>query len=159
MQKTIILFFVAALFHSALFSQTLKSYKIEDLVTRIGHPDTVWVVNFWATWCAPCVEELPVFEAIRKKKWRLPVKVLLISLDFKEDYPRKIQSFIRKRLIHSEVIWLNETDADRFCPKINTSWSGAIPATLLYYSDNNRSNFIQGKLSSQMIDSLLHTYP
>ena len=47
--------------------------------------DTVYVINFWATWCGPCVEEMPYFEQLHARMAEKPVKVLLVSMDFKKD--------------------------------------------------------------------------
>jgi thiol-disulfide isomerase/thioredoxin len=105
-------------------------YKINDLLSRIDQKDTAYVVNFWATWCKPCVEELPAFDSLTVSKSGLPVKVLLVSLDFKEDIDKKVKPFLSKRQVKSQVILLDETNGNEFVDKISPEWSGAIPATL-----------------------------
>src|SRR5690606_6809447 len=44
--------------------------------------DSIYVINFWATWCKPCIKELPAFEKIASEYADKKVKVLLVSLDF-----------------------------------------------------------------------------
>lgn len=94
--------------------------------------DTIYVVNFWATWCAPCVRELPVFEAIHEKYKEQKVKVLLVSLDFPSQLESRVIPFAERMQLKSEVILLNDTDSNRWIPLVSEEWTGAIPATIIY---------------------------
>lgn len=94
--------------------------------------DTTYIVNFWATWCAPCVKELPYFESIHKNYKDKKVKVLLISLDFPNKYESSLKPFILKHNLQSEVVALNDPDSNNWIPKIDEQWSGALPATLIF---------------------------
>src|SRR5690242_8519342 len=107
-------------------AQEIKIYKVSDLVKRISNPDTFYVVNFWATWCGPCVKELPEFDKVADAFNGKPVKILLMSMDFKEAYPKKILTAIKKKKLVHEVIWFNETNANEFIPKISNEWQGSI---------------------------------
>lgn len=104
--------------------------KIGDLLKLINRPDTQYVVNFWATWCKPCVEELPAFDSLLAVTGSSPVKILLVSLDFKEELENKVKPFLLKHQIRSECVLLDEVNGNDFVDKISPSWSGAIPATL-----------------------------
>ena len=97
----------------------------------------VHVINFWATWCKPCVKELPHFETIQKQYGDEDVKVILVSLDF-PDQKERLTHFIEKRNIQSEVLFLDDGDANSWIPKVDVSWSGAIPVTIIY-NDEKRS--------------------
>jgi len=94
--------------------------------------DTTYLVNFWATWCTPCVDELPAFERIRKEYERKNVKVLLVSLDFPRQLDSRLVPFLEKHGIGSEVVLLDDPDANKWIDKVDPEWSGAIPATLIY---------------------------
>lgn len=94
--------------------------------------DTTYIVNFWATWCVPCVAELPHFEAVSKKYRTDRVKVLLVSLDMPKMVDDKLLPFIAENKLESNVVLLKDPDANSWIPKIDTTWSGAIPATLIY---------------------------
>jgi len=97
--------------------------------------DTTYLVNFWASWCTPCVDELPAFEKISKEYGHDKVKVLLISLDFPKQIDSRLIPFIKKNGIQSEVLVLNDPDANNWINKVDAEWSGSIPATLIYNSN------------------------
>ena len=136
-------------------AQQIMAYKADDLVKRISNTDTFYVVNFWATWCGPCVKELPEFDKIRLAFSGKPVKILLVSLDFKDAYPKKIASAIKKKNLSHEVIWFNETNANEFIPKIDNRWQGSIPATLLSYKKMEYTNFFEGSIDASRLQVLI----
>jgi thiol-disulfide isomerase/thioredoxin len=100
--------------------------------------DTIYIVNFWATWCRPCVKELPAFEKLTSQYRSKKVKVLLVSLDFPETIDNRVIPFMVKNKIESQVVLLDDSDANSWIPKISESWSGAIPATLIYNKKERR---------------------
>jgi thiol-disulfide isomerase/thioredoxin len=112
-------------------SQNFKGVlKIGTLLDQIKSKDTTYIVNFWATWCKPCVEELPAFDSLYKQLSGQPVKVILVSLDFIEDLDKKVIPFLEKRQVKATCFLLDETNGNDFVNTISSSWSGAIPATL-----------------------------
>jgi thiol-disulfide isomerase/thioredoxin len=94
--------------------------------------DTTYLVNFWASWCTPCVEELPAFERVGENYRQQKVKVLLVSLDFPGQIETRLVPFLHSNEIRSEVLVLNDPDANKWINSVDPSWSGAIPATLIY---------------------------
>lgn len=138
------------------YSQDIAAYKADDLLRRVEKGgDTMFVINFWATWCGPCIKELPEFDKLAERYKGKPVKILLVSLDFKNDYPAKIQKFIAKRKLEHEVVWLNETNANEFIPKIENEWQGSIPATLLLYPSKEYRRFYEGMVKSEQLSTLI----
>ncbi len=99
--------------------------------------DTTYVINFWATWCAPCVKELPYFEEITQKYADKKIKVILVSQDFSKQLETKLKPFLAKNKLYSEVLVLIDPDANSWIDKVNPAWSGAIPATVVYKGDKN----------------------
>jgi len=87
------------------------------------------IVNFWATWCAPCVKELPYFETLNEQE--SGIRVVLVSLDFVEKIKERLVPFIEKHKLKSEVYVLDDMDANKWIDMVDPSWSGTIPATLL----------------------------
>lgn len=96
------------------------------------------VINFWATWCVPCVKELPYFEAINKTKISgIPVEVTLASLDFEKNLKSRVVPFIEKKNLKTKVVLLTDGNADKWINKIDENWSGAIPATYIIYNGHH----------------------
>ncbi len=97
--------------------------------------DTLFLINFWATWCKPCVEELPLFNDLNSgSAGGEKMKVLLVSLDFKKDLEKKLVPFINEKNISKEVVLLTDPDMNTWIPKVNKDWDGNIPVTWFYQS-------------------------
>ena len=119
-------------------SVRIPSYDFETFQNKVlqKNNDTTYVVNFWATWCKPCVKELPYFERINKEYADKKVKVILASLDFPNKVQSQVVPFIKKNELHSEIVLLDDADANSWIPKVSEDWSGAIPATVIYKKEN-----------------------
>ena len=97
--------------------------------------DTTYVINFWATWCMPCVKELPYFERVSEQHKDKKVKFLLVSMDMESQIEKRLIPFLKAKKIKNEVVVLDDPDADSWIQKVDQGWSGAIPATLIYRKD------------------------
>ena len=97
--------------------------------------DKTYVINFWATWCAPCIRELPYFQELHENYKDKNLEVIFISLDFPGKMEKSLLPFIKKRKINSRVILLDDADEKTWIPKIDPNWDGGIPATLIYNED------------------------
>ena len=115
--------------------------------------DTTYVINFWATWCKPCVKELPYFEELQTTYETEKVKVILTSLDMESQIDSKLKPFIIKNNIKSKVVVLDDPDANAWISKIDSSWSGAIPATLIY--KNNKKKFYEQSFTYKSLEGAL----
>jgi thiol-disulfide isomerase/thioredoxin len=138
--KKLFIIICLAMIAGKSIAQEIKKLKIDELSAYIAKSNKPLVVNFWATWCAPCVEEIPFFISTINEKYKDSVELLLVSLDIKDYYPQRLKSFAVKRSFTAPIAWLNETNADIFCPKIDDKWDGAIPVTLMV---NNKKQYRQ----------------
>ncbi|EOR93645.1 Redoxin domain protein [Arcticibacter svalbardensis MN12-7] len=117
---------------SFLTQAQVKLLSLNDLDTRLAQgKDTTYVINFWATWCAPCVAELPHFEKLQQENKTSPLKVILISVDSKSKILTLVDPFIKKQQLKSEVYVFEEPDQQVYIDHINKNWTGSIPATLV----------------------------
>jgi thiol-disulfide isomerase/thioredoxin len=131
--KRVLIFFSIILSSFHLQAQDIKRWKMNDLLAYIDKSDSALVVNFWATFCGPCIEEIPYFQTISEKYKRQKVNLLLVSLDFKEYYPQE--------------------KPDEFCPKIDSSWSEAMPATLFVNKTTGYRKFIEAQLKPDEVET------
>lgn len=127
-------------------AQQIRKLKVGELLKLIDTTTVPLVVNFWATWCTPCIHEIPWFEKQVAIYAGRKVKLILVSIDFPDDYPKAIAAFAKKNGYTSQIIWLNETNADEFCPKIDKSWDGSIPVTLMVNNKKHYREFFKQQL-------------
>jgi len=150
------LLMVAALVNSAEGqAKAARIVKLKDLQMVIQAPsEKIKVINFWATWCAPCIKELPLFERLHQT--RTDVEITLVSLDLDLDpNPEKVYKFIARRDIKSEVLLLDENDPNSWIDQIDKQWSGAIPATLIINSKTGQRKFVGRELQSGEIEKMI----
>lgn len=150
--------FIIAFSGLALFTQaqSIPKVKMDDVVKRFSAPnDTIYVVNFWATFCKPCVAEIPDFIKITDKYKAQKVKLILVSLDLPSYYPAKIAGFAKKHGFNASILWLNETNADHFCPMIDPKWSGAIPSTIMVKAKTGHKQFFEEEMNAAKFEQEL----
>lgn len=141
---------------SGLKAQTVNLLTLDQLDNRLNlGKDTTYIVNFWATWCAPCLKELPHFEKLGTDLQDKKVKILLVSAD----YPSKLNSAVRplaKRLkLKNEVFLLNEKSQQVYIDRVDKSWSGALPATIFINRSKGKREFHEKEFTYA---ELLKTY-
>jgi len=154
--KRFSLFIFAFLLLAFISVKPFPSTKIDTLLKRVNKGgDTTFVVNFWATWCGPCVAELHYFTELDSAYKGKKVKVILVSNDFKKDVETKLKSFVEKKKINAEVFFLDETNDNEWIPKIDTVWQGNIPATLIRNTKKNYRLFLPRETTFHELDSLV----
>ena len=131
-------------------TKVIKYPALDALMKKQEGP--VQVINFWATWCGPCVKELPMFEQVHASN--PAVKVTLINLDF-ADKLDKVDAFIARKNMKSDVLLLDEIDYNSWIDKVDKSWEGAIPATLIYNPATGKRIFTQHELKEGELEKLI----
>ncbi|QOI96687.1 MAG: TlpA family protein disulfide reductase [Flammeovirgaceae bacterium] len=130
----------------------IKLPQLQQMMTRKG--DHIQVINFWATWCAPCVKEIPLFEKLGQE--RADVKITLVSMDLDLDpNPEKVYRFIARKKLRSEVVILDEKDPNSYINQIDKNWSGAIPATIIINSRTGKRKFVEKELHEGELEKLI----
>jgi thiol-disulfide isomerase/thioredoxin len=130
----------------------IKSYDFKNLEPLFKQQnDTTYVINFWATWCIPCVEELPHFEKMNQKYASQKFKMILVSLDFPKMVESRVLPFVRKKKLQAEVVLLNDPNANEWIYKVSKEWSGAIPATVIYR--NSEWKFFEKSFTEVELDT------
>jgi thiol-disulfide isomerase/thioredoxin len=136
-------------FAETIHAQDIPKLKMADVVKNFDQQnDSIYVINFWATFCKPCVAEIPNFIKISNKYKKDKVKLMLVSLDLPSYYPNKIAAFATKNNFATNIAWLEETNADYFCPMIDKSWGGSIPATIMVNTKTGYKKFFEKELSA-----------
>ncbi|MAU31288.1 MAG: hypothetical protein CMC36_05210 [Flavobacteriaceae bacterium] len=117
-----------------------NSIEVVDFETFFSKIDLssekTYVVNFWATWCSPCIKELPYFEDVNNEFKEKNIEVILVSLDFPSQIESRLIPYLKKNKIKSRVILLNDSKINTWVPKLSETWDGGIPATLIVNPKN-----------------------
>lgn len=160
MKKRLYLFFMlsagACLLPNPNYSQHIEivdAERVEQLIHN--QSDTVHIVNFWATWCAPCVKELPDFVRLQENYRNERVSVRLISMDFRSALEPSLKPFLQRRNINLPVWLLDNTDYDSWINRIETSWQGDIPFTLIFNNYRGKKAIISGATNYQRLEQLV----
>jgi thiol-disulfide isomerase/thioredoxin len=133
--------------------QMVNALWIDEV--KLNKSDTVYVINFWATWCKPCVEELPNFEKLTATYGTKNLKVILVSCDFKKQIESRLIPFIKQKNITSKVVFMNESNPDNWIEKVDKRFSGAIPATLIMNGSKGFSYFTEGEMTYEELEKIV----
>jgi thiol-disulfide isomerase/thioredoxin len=132
-----------------------KIVKLAELKKVMEAPgEEIRVINFWATWCAPCIKELPLFEKLNRE--RKDVAVTLVSMDMDLDpNPAKVHRFVAKKKLASTVLILDESNPNAYIDEIEKQWSGALPATIVINSKTGKRKFVEKELHEGDLEKLI----
>jgi thiol-disulfide isomerase/thioredoxin len=155
MNKSILVILLGVFLSASASGQTINQIKLKDLQKLLtAKSDRIQVINFWATWCAPCVKEIPLFEKLRTNNSN--VDITLVSMDFDLDPdPAKVERFVTRKALKNKVVILAETDPNSWIDKIDKTWSGALPATLIINTLTGKRKLIQKELHEGDLEKLI----
>ena len=154
--KKLLVLAVLSLFVLQAFAQKAEVVKLEDLQKKIdAKSEKILVINFWATWCGPCIKELPLFEKLHLEN-RPNVEVTLVSMDLDLDPDQqKVDKFILRKKIQAPVVLLDAKNPNEWINKIDKQWSGSLPATLVINQKTGQRKFIGKELHEGGLEALL----
>lgn len=148
MRYSFAIIFCCLLAFSQARGQSLKEIGSDTLeVLSNQKNDTTYVLNFWATWCSPCVKEIGYFEELHRQFESENVKVILVSLDFPNQVEKRVLPFLKQKDITAEVLLMTDLNYNAWIDRIDPAWSGALPATLIYKGD--KRIFLEQELSRE----------
>ncbi len=153
MKKFLLILFIA-LSSVQINAQQIRVIKFDELQEIVqSKANVIQVVNFWATWCAPCVKELPILEKLNAEN-RKGIKIILINLDF-VDKIDKVNAFVARKKMKTKVLLLDEIDYNQWIDKVDKHWGGAIPATLVVNQQNGKRKFVEHELEVGELERLI----
>jgi thiol-disulfide isomerase/thioredoxin len=142
-----------------VLGQKIEYLKIPELEKILSNKENrLYVVNFWATWCPPCVKELPYFQSAAKGYDPSKVKFILISLDFPSQIEKQLVPFLKKNKILLDVAVMTDLDYNSWIDKVDTDWQGNIPATLVFNNPLNIRYFHPGELNETELKGIINKY-
>jgi thiol-disulfide isomerase/thioredoxin len=114
-------------------SEPVKLVKPEQYRARVvaAKKGRVVLVNFWATWCDPCREEMPALVSASRGFSAKDVAVALVSTDSLKK-TSDVQKFLTSAKIPFVCWQAKSTDPQRFIEAVDKAWNGAVPYTLVY---------------------------
>lgn len=145
------LLFISQLSHA----QKVEVIKFHDLEKALNTPsDTVVIYNFWATWCKPCVEEMPGFEKFYEDYADKKVKLVFVSMDFISQR-KKVEKFVAEKQFKAPVQLLNDQNYNVWLDKVSNNWQGSIPATCVVYGPKATRRFNEGPMTYQELEQFI----
>lgn len=133
-------------------AKIVKLPELQELISSKG--DKIKVINFWATWCAPCVKEMPLFEKLGLERQDVQVTLVSMDLDLDPD-PAKVYKFVTRKKLQSQVVILDEKNPNSYIELIDKSWSGALPATIVVNSRTGQRKFVEKELHEGDLEKLI----
>ncbi len=148
----VLVFLIVSITSKAQPAELIKLSQLQTLIEEKS--DQIKVINFWATWCAPCVKELPLFETLNQD--RKDAKVILVSMDIDLDPdPEKVYKFVSRKKVQSKVVILDERDPNSWINKIDKSWSGALPSTLFINTITGKRKFVEREMHAGDLEKFI----
>ena len=135
---------------------TMPVCNFEGLKPLLEQRDgKIYIINFWASWCKPCLEELPYFEKLAQSSHGELV-IVLVSVDFRSKAESDLIPFIRKQQLKLPILLLDDPDANSWIEQVSPYWSGAIPATLIYR--NEKKEFFEKKFTFEQLEAAVKDF-
>ena len=134
-----------------IFSHNICSQVVMPLSTtkdleslRDLKKGNVVLVNFWATWCKPCIAEFPELVKIYNEYSDKGVEIIFISVDAPEDVNTKVVPFLNDKDVDFVTYYNNFTKPEDLINFFDIKWEGAIPTTYIYNKDWKQADCFVG---------------
>lgn len=148
-------FILLMFFTLGVSAQQVRTVKFEQLEEMLNAEDKkLLVVNFWATWCIPCVKELKHFERLSREYESRNLKVLLVSIDYPDKIEKVLKPFLKKNNITAETVVLDESNANKWINRVSEKWEGSIPATLIIDTESKGRSFYEQEFTYEELQKI-----
>jgi thiol-disulfide isomerase/thioredoxin len=152
--RLVTIFFIAIAFAATAQPRVVKLVELEKLINTPS--EKIQVINFWATWCGPCIKEMPLIEKLGQE--RSDIRITLVSMDLELDSnPDKVFKFVERKAIKSDVMILDAPDPNSWIDKIEKQWSGSLPATIVINTKTGKRAFAGKELKEGELESLIES--
>lgn len=121
---------------------TLNAGQLKEKIKNRG--DKILVINFWATWCVPCVEEFPSLVKLAENYKNEDVEFLSLSVDLVKEINSAVIPFLQKQKVNFPVYVIPEKESEKVISLVEPDWNGAIPATAFFNKKGKLIDFVTG---------------
>lgn len=156
--KTIFVLLLTFVMVNGSLAQGFKRISKAELKAILENPsDKLHVINFWATWCGPCVNELPDFQKVIQETDKSKVDFLFVSLDFPSDADKNLGTFLKKNNYLFDIALMTETDYNSWINLVDPDWQGDIPSTLFFNRARKIHQFNSGAMEKGQLDKTIQS--
>jgi len=156
---------IAGIIALLFFTLTLQSQEVKTITSTDEYKELldnskgkVVLVNFWATWCPPCVKEFPELVKLYNDYKSKDFVLLLISLDDKSEYDSKLLPFLKKQGVDFTSYFGNFSNPETIMNYVDKSWQGEIPFTGIYNKDGILSKTLMGNKTYEQFETEIKKY-
>jgi len=134
----------------------LKTVDASDINKQVeSHQGNKAVlINFWATYCAPCIEEFPMIVDLSKQYKDKDLKVYFVSADWL-DREDEVINFLKEAGVEGLSFIKEEGNDNNFINAISREWSGALPFTIVYNKNGDLSDYWEMKKNKDRFESAI----
>ncbi|MBN8583627.1 MAG: TlpA family protein disulfide reductase [Ignavibacteria bacterium] len=156
---------IAGIIALLFFTLTLQSQEVKTITSTDEYKELldnskgkVVLVNFWATWCPPCVKEFPELVKLYNDYKSKDFVLLFISLDDKSEYDSKLLPFLKKQGVDFTSYFGNFSNPETIMNYVDKSWQGEIPFTGIYNKDGILSKTLMGNKTYEQFETEIKKY-
>jgi len=150
---SVFVFFIVVIAVNA--QDAIPMVKIDDLKKVYTKPnDTTYIINFFATWCGPCMQEMPILNKFYEEHKNTATQLIFVSLD-NVGTIKKLPAKMKKLGVQAPVYVLNESTDFSWLSKIDKRWQGSIPATMVVNNPKNIKAFFETPLEKGQLEFYL----